>query len=67
MNLNHLAIFDAVAQEKTITRAGERLLISQPAVSKQLRLLEKSLGTKLVDRESKGVSLTAAGELRGAG
>jgi DNA-binding transcriptional LysR family regulator len=63
MNLNHLAVFDAVAQEKNVTRAGERLLISQPAVSKQLRLLEKSLGTKLVDRESKGVSLTAAGEL----
>jgi DNA-binding transcriptional LysR family regulator len=63
VNLNHLAIFDAVAQEKTITRAGERLLISQPAVSKQLRLLEKALGAKLVDRESKGVRLTAAGEL----
>ena len=40
MNLNHLAIFDAVAREKSISRAGERLLISQPAVSKQLRLLE---------------------------
>jgi DNA-binding transcriptional LysR family regulator len=63
MNLNHLAVFDAVAQEKNVTRAGERLLISQPAVSKQLRLLEKSLGAKLVDRESKGVRLTAAGEL----
>ena len=49
--------------EKSISRAGERLMVSQPAVSKQLRLLERALGTKLVDRESKGVRLTAAGEV----
>ena len=63
MNLNHLAVFDAVAREKSISRAGQRLLVSQPAVSKQLRLLERTLGTKLADREPKGVRLTAAGEL----
>ena len=63
MNLNHLAVFDAVAGERSISRAGQRLLVSQPAVSKQLRLLERTLGAKLVDRESKGVRLTAAGEL----
>ena len=63
MNLNHLAVFDAVAVEKSFSRAGERLLVSQPAVSKQLRLLERTLGTKLVDREPKGVRLTAAGEV----
>lgn len=63
MNLHHLTIFEAVAQDKSISRAAERLLISQPAVSKQLRLLERSLGTPLVDRLPKGVRLTAAGEL----
>ncbi len=63
MNLNHLAVFDAVAVEKSISRAGERLLVSQPAVSKQLKLLERALGAKLVDREPKGVRLTAAGEV----
>ena len=63
MNLNHLAVFDAVAREKSISRAGERLLVSQPAVSKQLRLLEQALGVRLVDREPKGVRLTTAGEL----
>ncbi len=63
MNLNHLAVFDAVACEKSISRAGERLMVSQPAVSKQLRLLERALEAKLVDRGPKGVRLTAAGEV----
>jgi len=63
MNLHHLTIFDAVAREKNLSRAAERLSISQPAVSKQLQLLERTLGTPLVDRLPKGVRLTAAGEL----
>jgi DNA-binding transcriptional LysR family regulator len=66
MNLNHLAVFDAVAREKNISRAGQRLRISQPAVSKQLRLLEQALATRLVDRGPKGVRLTASGELLAA-
>jgi DNA-binding transcriptional LysR family regulator len=63
VNFNHLAVFDAVAREGGITRAGERLRISQPAVSRQLRLLEEALGAPLVDRLPKGVRLTAAGTL----
>lgn len=63
MNLNHLAIFDAVAREGSVTKAGERLRISQPAVSRQLKQLEEALGAQLVDRLPKGVRLTAAGEL----
>ena len=63
MNLNHLAIFDAVAHEGNLTRAAERLRITQPAVSKQLRLLEEAVGARLADRQPKGVRLTAAGEL----
>jgi DNA-binding transcriptional LysR family regulator len=63
MNLAHLAIFNAVAEEKSITRGAERLLISQPAVSKQIRLLEKHLGAVLLERQPRGVHLTAAGEL----
>ena len=46
-----------------MTRAAERLHISQPAVSKQLRELERSLGMALFHRLSKGVRLTEAGEL----
>ncbi|MBW3623389.1 MAG: LysR family transcriptional regulator [Armatimonadetes bacterium] len=62
MNLNHLAIFLAVAEEKSISRGAERLCISQPAVSKQLSDLERSLGTRLFDRLPRGVRLTEAGE-----
>jgi len=63
MNLNHLAIFHAVALEGSISRAADRLLTSQPAVSKQLKILERSMKALLVDRLPRGVRLTAAGEL----
>src|SRR4051812_4386186 len=63
MNFGHLAVFDAVAKTLSISRAGEMLMISQPAVSKQLAQLERSLKTVLVDRLPRGVRLTAAGEM----
>ncbi len=63
MNFNHLLIFDAVATEKNITKAAAKLMISQPAVSKQLQLLEKSFGASLVERQPRGVRLTQAGEV----
>jgi len=63
MNFGHLAVFHAVAQTLSISRAGESLMISQPAVSKQLAQLERNLKTVLVDRLPRGVRLTASGEL----
>jgi DNA-binding transcriptional LysR family regulator len=63
LNLHHLAVFRAVAAERNVSRGAARLAISQPAVSKQLRELERSLATRLLDRHAKGVSLTAAGEI----
>jgi DNA-binding transcriptional LysR family regulator len=63
MNLNHLAIFHAVAQEQSVSRAAQRLLISQPAVSKQVAQLGKSLKVRLFDRRSRGIRLTDAGQL----
>lgn len=63
MNLNQLRVFKAVADAASITAAARALRISQPAVSKQLAELEQSLGTPLVDRLSRGIRLTAAGEL----
>ncbi len=63
VNLNQLAIFHAVAKENSVSRGAERLHISQPAVSKQLREFEKSLGVALFHRLSTGVRLTEAGEL----
>lgn len=63
LNLNHLAIFDAVATEKNVSRGAQKLMISQPAVSKQLGQLERCLGVALVERLPRGVRLTQEGEL----
>src|SRR6266700_2854988 len=66
MNLNHLSIFHAVAQEQSVSRAAQRLLISQPAVSKQVAQLGKSLKVRLFDRHSRGIRLTEAGRMLAA-
>jgi DNA-binding transcriptional LysR family regulator len=63
MNLNHLALFHAVTKEGSVSRAAERLLISQPAISKQLRQLEKSLSVRLLERHRRGMRPTTEGEL----
>jgi DNA-binding transcriptional LysR family regulator len=63
MNLNHLAIFRAVAEAGGVSAGAERLLVSQPAVSKQLKQFERALGVVLFDRLPGGVRLTAAGEV----
>jgi len=63
MNLNHLAIFHAVAQTGSMTLGAERLDISQPAVSKQVQELESALGVHLFDRIGRRVHLTQAGEV----
>lgn len=62
MNLNHLAIFYAVAETGSVSGAAARLFISQPAVSKQLREFEETIGLTLFDRLPKGMRLTATGE-----
>src|SRR6516162_3922706 len=63
MNLNHLAIFHAVAQTGSMTLGAERLDISQPAVSKQVQELERALGVHLFDRIGRRVRLSQAGEI----
>lgn len=62
MELNQLKIFVAVAEEKHLTRAAERLFTSQPAVSAQIKSLEEQLGLPLFERTPKGMTLTPAGE-----
>ncbi|NGO09158.1 LysR family transcriptional regulator [Streptomyces sp. HC44] len=56
-----LRYFVAVAEELHFTRAAERLYVSQPALSKQVRALERQLGAPLFERDSQGVRLTPVG------
>ena len=63
MNLNQVRVFVAVAEEGNITKAAQKLHISQPAVSKQLSELEASIGANLFTRIPRGVVLTDAGAI----
>ncbi|MFG2074249.1 LysR family transcriptional regulator [Nonomuraea maritima] len=62
-DLRQLRYFVAVAEESSYTRAAERLLVSQQSLSQQIALLERMLGAKLFDRDTRGTSLTAIGTL----
>lgn len=62
MRLLQIRYYLAVAECKSITKAAERLYISQPALSKHLALLEEEIGVKLVNRQARGIELTEAGE-----
>ncbi len=63
LNPAHLLLFNTLAERGNVTRAAETLSISQPAVSKQLKQLEREVGSILFQRHGKGVSLTREGEL----
>ncbi|MBX3650122.1 MAG: LysR family transcriptional regulator [Burkholderiales bacterium] len=63
MKLNQLALFVAIAEEGQIGRAAARAGISQPALTKQLKNLEQSVGSPLFERNRSGVLLTQAGTL----
>jgi DNA-binding transcriptional LysR family regulator len=61
IEIRHLRCFLAVAEESSVTRAAARLHLTQPAVSRSLAALEKHLGTRLVDRSTHHLALTAEG------
>ena len=62
INLDLYKVFYSVAKNESITRAANELMISQPAISRSIKMLEDSLNTKLFIRKRDGVELTEIGE-----
>ena len=58
-----LLVFITVVEKKSFTRAADALQMTQPAVSQHIQILEKNLGTKLLDRNNKYVQLNKSGEI----
>ncbi len=63
LNYHHLLYFWTASQEGSITRAAERLMLSQPTVSGQIRKLEERIGQELFHRSGRELVLTETGEL----
>ena len=61
LNLNFLKYYYVVINEKNITKASEKLMVSQPAVTRAIQELENTLGVKLLKRSKKGVTPTPEG------
>jgi len=63
MDIRQLKYFLTIAEEEQITSAAKKLNMAQPPLSQQLKLLEDELGVKLVERGSRKLQLTEAGQL----
>jgi DNA-binding transcriptional LysR family regulator len=63
MELHSLRTFLTVASEKSFSRAAQKLLRTQPAISLSIQRLESDLGEQLIDRLSKHITLTPAGQI----
>lgn len=63
LELRNLRYFLAVADVRSFTRAAERLHVTQPTLSHQIRQLGSMIGTVLFERSTKDIELTAAGRL----
>ncbi len=62
MEFRQLSYFIAVAETGSISAASRQVHVAQPALTRQVRLLEEDLGTRLLERHARGVSLTVAGQ-----
>jgi DNA-binding transcriptional LysR family regulator len=62
MDLRQLRTFQAVAELGSVSRAADRLRIAQPALSRQIKMLEHELRAELFVRDGRGMQLTAAGQ-----
>ena len=63
MDVRQLTYFTEVAKQQSFTKAAHKLHVTQPTISKMVRQLESELGTTLLDRSSKHVQLTDAGDV----
>src|ERR1700761_3233578 len=61
IELRHLRYFVALAEAGSFTQAAERMFITQPTLSQQIRRLEEIVGTRLLQRRREGLRLTTAG------
>lgn len=62
MELRQLAYFEVIAEESHFGRAGQRLSVAQPALTRQIQQLERELGVQLFDRSHRRIRLTEAGQ-----
>lgn len=63
MNLNYLRAFVVVAETGNLSETAQRLFLTQPAVTQQVKHLENHFAVQLIERNNRGVTLTEAGEL----
>jgi len=63
MELRQLRYFVAVAEEGNISRAAQKIFLTQPALSRQIKALEEELGQCLLERQAHSIRLTPAGEI----
>ena len=63
MNINQLKYFIAVAESQSFTKAAHQYYISQTAITQQIHALEEQLGVSLIDRTTRPISLTSAGNV----
>jgi DNA-binding transcriptional LysR family regulator len=63
LTFQHIEAFMLLVEERSFSRAAERMLLTQPALTKNIRNLEDALGAKVVNRSNAGVSLTGEGKI----